>query len=70
MIIAKSFTKGGNGMATERDPVCGMDVDPDNAAAQSTFEGKNYYFCANECKEKFDANPQQFAGEKGRGARI
>ena len=47
-----------------------MDVDPDNAAAQSTFEGKNYYFCADECKEKFDANPQQFAGEKGRGARI
>ena len=33
-----------------KDPVCGMDVEPDEAAGQSDFQGKTYYFCCNECK--------------------
>ncbi|MGK2964705.1 MAG: YHS domain-containing protein [Tepidiformaceae bacterium] len=46
---------------TERDPVCGMDIDPENAAAQAQYQGKTYYFCAESCRNEFDANPQQFA---------
>ena len=45
-------------MAT--DPVCGMSVDEQTAAATSTYGGKTYYFCAQECKTKFDANPQRY----------
>lgn len=30
-------------MATPTDPVCGMKVDDQMAAAQSTHEGKTYY---------------------------
>ncbi len=43
-----------------KDPVCGMDVEPDEAAGQSDFQGNTYYFCSIECKRKFDQNPQAF----------
>ncbi|MCK5328040.1 MAG: heavy metal translocating P-type ATPase [Candidatus Latescibacteria bacterium] len=42
-----------------RDPVCGMEIEEKNAAATSVFEGKTYYFCAESCKEKFDASPER-----------
>jgi Cu+-exporting ATPase len=44
----------------ERDPVCGMQVDPAKAAATSVYDGRTYYFCAKACKVKFDANPGQY----------
>lgn len=44
----------------EKDPVCGMQVDPAKAAGSSEYNGKTYYFCAKRCKERFDANPSQF----------
>jgi YHS domain-containing protein len=43
-----------------RDPMCGMEVDEKRAAAagmKSEYERKTYYFCANECKKRFDAEP-------------
>jgi len=43
-----------------KDVVCGMDIDPKQAAGQSDYQGKTYYFCAPGCKRKFDANPQQY----------
>ena len=45
----------------EKDPVCGMNVDPGKAAATSNYQGRTYYFCAQGCKAKFDAKPEQFA---------
>jgi YHS domain-containing protein len=45
----------------EKDVVCGMQVDPAKAAGSSVYNGKTYYFCAQSCKAKFDANPAQFA---------
>ena len=29
----------------EKDPVCGMQVDPKKAAGTSEYQGKTYYFC-------------------------
>ena len=46
------------------DPVCKMQIDESKAAGKSEYQGKTYYFCAQSCKAKFDANPQQYA--KGR----
>jgi YHS domain-containing protein len=43
-----------------KDPVCNMQVDPNNAAAQSNYKGQTIYFCAVGCKVKFDANPEQY----------
>jgi Cu+-exporting ATPase len=45
----------------EKDPVCGMQVDPKKAAGQATHGGKTYYFCAASCKAKFEKNPAQYA---------
>jgi len=45
----------------EIDPICNMQVDPDKAAGKSEFEGKTYCFCSLGCKQKFDANPSQYA---------
>lgn len=47
-----------------RDPVCGMDVDPKKAAAQSSYQGKKVYFCAVECKVRFDADPGRYASSR------
>ncbi|HXW16386.1 MAG TPA: YHS domain-containing protein, partial [Terriglobia bacterium] len=42
------------------DPVCGMEVTPDNAAGSCEHQGQQYYFCAESCLEQFRANPEQF----------
>ncbi len=44
----------------KKDPVCGMQVDPQKAAGQSQHNGQTYYFCSESCKQKFDQNPAQF----------
>jgi P-type Cu+ transporter len=44
----------------ERDPVCGMTVDPAKAAAHVQHAGKTYYFCAPGCAKKFSANPETY----------
>jgi Cu+-exporting ATPase len=45
----------------EKDPICGMTVDPKRAAGRSTYQGKTYYFCSPGCKSTFDRNPANFA---------
>jgi YHS domain-containing protein len=42
------------------DPVCRMEVDPRKAAAQSTYQGRTYYFCCPGCKARFDRDPESF----------
>jgi YHS domain-containing protein len=49
-------------VATERDPVCGMFVDP-KTAPKSEFEGKTFYFCSLEDKATFDKDPGSFASQ-------
>src|SRR5437868_2473012 len=46
----------------ERDPVCGMTVDPAKAAAKVAYAGKTYYFCAKGCAARFDKDPAKFLG--------
>jgi len=42
------------------DPVCDMEVDPETAADEYTYEGETYYFCATACRERFEENPERF----------
>jgi len=48
-------------MPSVKDPVCGMDVDPNSAVASEEHEGKKYYFCSAACHEKFKADPKRYA---------
>ncbi len=48
-------------MAT--DPVCGMQVNPEVAAAQglhAEHEGQTYYFCGKGCKLDFEEDPKKY----------
>ncbi len=45
-----------------RDPVCGMMVEEDRAAATSVYKGVTYYFCARGCKAAFDRDPEKYLG--------
>ena len=49
---------------TGRDPVCGHVVELE-AAPKTSFEGKSYYFCAEQCLKLFQASPERYvrAGE-------
>ena len=44
----------------ERDPVCGMQVDPASARAKAEYGGRTYFFCCAGCAKKFEAAPEQY----------
>ena len=46
--------------SVEKDPVCGMTVDPARAKATHEHAGKTYYFCCAGCMEKFKVDPQKY----------
>lgn len=50
-----------------KDPVCGMQVDENKAPATSTYQGKKYSFCGQECKDKFDREPQRYSQQQQSG---
>ncbi|MBF8301989.1 MAG: actP [Candidatus Dadabacteria bacterium] len=43
-----------------KDPVCGMDVDPESAAGSYEYQGETYFFCNQFCLEKFKAEPAKY----------
>jgi len=46
-----------------KDPVCGMDVNPEIASAQglkAEHEGETYYFCSKGCKLDFDDDAAKY----------
>jgi YHS domain-containing protein len=47
-------------MERKIDPICGMEVDPTDDPFTSESQGITYYFCSAQCKDKFDANPQNY----------
>jgi P-type Cu+ transporter len=44
----------------ERDPVCGMLVNPSTAKHVHTYKGKKYYFCGSGCLGKFKTGPEEY----------
>ena len=53
-------------VAKVRDPVCGMEINPATAAANSEFAGATYFFCSASCKQKFDVNPGLYLSKGAR----
>jgi YHS domain-containing protein len=48
------------------DPVCGMEVDKEQAAGRSEYQGTMYYFCALGCKRQFDRDPERYVSARAR----
>lgn len=47
-------------LGPERDPVCGMTVEPARAAGSVEHAGRTYYFCSRSCADRFRADPGRF----------
>jgi YHS domain-containing protein len=45
-------------MAT--DPVCGMKIEERRTELQTQFGGKKYFFCSDECRKEFEADPNEY----------
>ena len=56
--------------ARVKDPVCGMMVQPSNAAANSKHGNQTYHFCAELCKRKFQRNPERYLNNEGQNAPV
>jgi P-type Cu+ transporter len=47
----------------DKDPVCGILVDPNEAAETRMHEGRIYHFCSRGCAGKFDEAPGRYVGD-------
>ncbi len=51
--------------ATVKDPVCGMPVDSKAPTTRTKeYGGNKYFFCSDECKRNFEANPGKYVPDK------
>ncbi|MXO76165.1 heavy metal translocating P-type ATPase [Altererythrobacter aerius] len=48
-----------------RDPVCGMQVDPQTAQDRHRLGETTYYFCSARCLDKFKADPDRYLNPPG-----
>lgn len=48
----------------KKDPVCGMDIDPNSSKYKADHQGKPYSFCCQQCLNKFKQNPNQYTSKK------
>jgi Cu+-exporting ATPase len=45
---------------SERDPVCGISVDPAASTHHAEHAGHTHYFCGRRCRERFEADPARY----------
>lgn len=50
---------------TVTDPVCGMEIDPDEAVASEEHGGQVFYFCSEGCHRAFLADPHRYGHPQG-----
>ncbi len=43
-----------------KDPICGMTVDPRTSNWVSEYQGKSYYFCSEGCMKAFNLDPDHY----------
>jgi YHS domain-containing protein len=46
------------------DPVCGMRLHAEKAAAREDHGGRAYFFCSNTCHQLFRLSPERFARDE------
>lgn len=47
-----------------KDPVCEMEINESDAAANAEYKGIKYFFCSSSCKDKFVENPASFTDKE------
>jgi len=50
-------------MATEIDPVCGMEVDTETTDLHLTYQDTTYWFCGRGCLLEFKDDPEKYLAE-------
>ena len=62
--VSHDHSHGGRAPETDRapgtDPVCGMEVLPEESAGSATHDGVTYWFCNPSCLQKFTADPARY----------
>lgn len=48
----------------QTDPVCGMQINDQQASETSEYQGKTFNFCSPTCKQQFDQNPQRYTSKE------
>jgi|LFRM01.1.fsa_nt_gb YHS domain-containing protein len=46
------------------DPVCGIYLTPEKAKVKQDYRGMTYYFCSEECRDRFRENPEAIRKEQ------
>ncbi|HEY3406601.1 MAG TPA: YHS domain-containing protein [Propionicimonas sp.] len=46
-------------------PVCGQQVEPDNAPASGTYDDQTYVFSSTQCRDDFFRDPGRYVGNTG-----
>jgi P-type Cu+ transporter len=54
-----NISHAASSLPKQKDPVCGMDVNPASARYKMRHQGKEYFFCSAGCLAKFEANPEK-----------
>jgi Cu+-exporting ATPase len=54
------YTAPRTSTGSQKDPVCGMDVEPRDAAGMVQHAGQTYYFCSDHCVKKFKTDPDRY----------
>ncbi len=44
-----------------KDPVCGMEIHDGLAQQRTLYMGEEYFFCSEDCKVKFEGNPEKYS---------
>lgn len=57
--MATSIRGRKESMQSVKDPVCGATIDPKTSLTEQE-DGKDYYFCSEECRQKFAENPSEY----------
>jgi class 3 adenylate cyclase/YHS domain-containing protein len=60
-LFALALAAQGDDARLPVDPVCRMAVDPAQSPERRSYKGIAYHFCASECAEVFDLDPDRYA---------
>ena len=61
----ESAVQGGEVAPIVDCPVCGEQVDPEDAPASDTYDDQTYVFSSDSCRDAFRADPGRYVGNTG-----